>query len=38
MVNKNPHENYPVDWVHKVIYKMIVTKDLNEKLFDQVYL
>ena len=33
---KNPQDNSPVEQVHQVILKILVTKDLDNKLFDYI--
>ena len=33
----NPQYNTPVEWVHQVILNMLVTKDLDNKVFDHIY-
>ena len=35
---KNPQANAPVDRVHQIISNMIVTKGLDDKVFDLIYL
>ena len=34
---KNPQANSPADLVHQVILNMLVTKDLDNKLFDYIF-
>ena len=34
---KNHQANTPVGWVHQVILSMIVTKDIDNKVFDHIY-
>ena len=34
---KNPQANAPVEQVHQVILNMLVTKDLDNKVFDYIY-
>ena len=34
---KNPNSNAPVERVHQVTLNMIVTKDLDKKVFDYIY-
>ena len=33
---KNPQDNSPVERVHQVILNILVTKDLDNKLFDHI--
>ena len=33
---KNPQSNAPVEWVHQVIYNMLVTKDIDNNVFDYI--
>ena len=35
--NKPPQANNMVDWVHQVIYTIIVTKDIDSKVYDYIY-
>ena len=32
--NLNPKVNAPVEWIHELIYKMTVTNDLDNKVFE----
>ena len=34
---KNPQDNSPVERLHQVILNMLVTKDLDNKVFDHIY-
>ena len=34
---KNPQDNAPVERVHQVILNMLVTKDLDKKVYDYIY-
>ena len=34
---KNPQDNAPVERVHQVILNMIVAKDIDDKIFDNIY-
>ena len=34
---KNPQANSPVERVHKVILNMLITKDLDNKVFDHIH-
>ena len=34
---KNPQDNIPIEKVHQVILDMLVTKDLDNKVFDYIY-
>ena len=34
---KNPQSHAPVEQVHQIILKMLVTKDFDEKVFDYIY-
>ena len=36
-VIKNSQANATVDWVHQVILNMLVTKDLDNKVFNHIY-
>ena len=33
---KNPQANTPVKWLHKVILNMLVTKDIDIRVFDHI--
>ena len=35
---KNPQDNAPVEQVHQVILNMLVTKDLDKKVFGHLYI
>ena len=35
---KNPPANAPVEWVHQVILNTLVTKDINNNIFNHIYL
>ena len=34
---KNPQANAPVEWLHRVILNIIVTKDIGSKVFENIY-
>ena len=33
----NPPNNTPVERIHKLLYKIIVSKDLDSKVYDYIY-
>ena len=35
---KKPQDNAPVEQVHQVVLNMLVTKDIDNKVFDYIYL
>ena len=36
IVVKKPQASAPVEWVHRVILNMLVTKDIDNKVFDYI--
>ena len=37
MIIKNPQASLLLEWMHKVIYNMLLTKYLYNKVFDRIY-
>ena len=37
MTVKNPQDSSLVEWVHQVIFNMLVTRDIDKKFFDYIY-
>ena len=37
ITTKNPQDNVPVERVHQVRFNMLVTKDIDNKIFDHIY-
>ena len=37
MIVKNPQANSIVEWMHQVLYKTIINKDLDKNVFDYIY-
>ena len=34
---KNPQTNTPVECIHQMIYNMIITKDIDRKIYEYIY-
>ena len=37
MCKLNPQDNVLVEWSHQLIYNMLVTKDIDNKVFNYIY-